>query len=39
MGIDYIVGFCPECGGTLWYIHSLNMISCDTCEYEEEEAF
>lgn len=28
---------CPECGGTLVYIECLNELTCDTCEYTEEE--
>jgi hypothetical protein len=27
-----------KCGGYLIYIQGLNMIVCDTCEYEEIEA-
>ena len=32
--MNYETGTCPHCGGTLTYIHCLNLISCDTCEYE-----
>ena len=28
---------CPECGGDLIYIDSLDITICDTCDYEEEE--
>lgn len=34
--LDDKVGTCPECGGWLIYIHALNEIVCDTCEYTEE---
>lgn len=34
--MDECCGICPECGGWLIYIYSLNMIICDTCEYEQE---
>ena len=36
--MDYEVGTCKECGGTLLYIESLNKVSCDTCKYEKEDA-
>lgn len=36
--MDYEVGTCKECGGILLYIHSLNEIICDTCDYEKEDA-
>ena len=35
--MDEKIGICPICGGFLFYIHCLNMIKCDTCEYEELE--
>lgn len=33
--MDYEVGVCKECGGILTYIHCLNTVVCDTCNYKE----
>lgn len=33
---DTNLDICDQCGGTLIYIESLNMIVCDTCDYEKE---
>lgn len=30
--MDYEIGTCSNCGGILYYVHSLEKISCDTCE-------
>lgn len=29
-------GYCKDCGGAVEYNHSLNTMSCDTCENETE---
>ncbi len=34
---DYRWDTCPECGGWLYYVHSLNYVGCDCCDYEIKE--
>lgn len=35
--MDTEIGYCKECDGTIWYIGASNKVSCDNCEYEENE--
>ena len=35
--MDTEIGYCKECGGTIWYSEILNKVSCDNCDYEEVE--
>lgn len=32
--MDTMLGYCPECGGEIWWIQSLQYAICDNCEEE-----
>ncbi len=36
--MDTEIGVCEKCNGELWYLAISNKVSCNTCDYEIEDA-